>query len=130
MRVLLIDDDPLINFVHAEIMAHEWPDWQVTTIESPVKALEQLKLSPLQEWPDLLLLDLNMPILSGFDLLAQITPFFADRSLHTIVAILSSSLFEEDRQKALSHPFVRGFLEKPLQKDALLRLLLLPGIGS
>jgi CheY-like chemotaxis protein len=120
---MLIDDDPLINFVHAEIIAHEWPDWQVTAIESPVKALKFLKETAVFEWPDLLLLDLNMPVLNGFDLLAQITPFFTDRSLHTVVAILSSSLFDEDREKALSFPFVQGFLEKPLQKDALLRLL-------
>ncbi len=123
MRVLLIDDDPLINFVHTEVIAQEWPDWQVNSIESPVKALDMLQQAPASEWPDLLLLDLNMPVLNGFDLLAQITPVFTDRPLHTVVAILSSSLFDEDREKALSFPFVQGFLEKPLQKEALVRLL-------
>lgn len=123
MRVLLIDDDPLINFVHTEVIAQEWPDWQVRSIESPVKALAMLQQTPLSEWPDLLLLDLNMPMISGFELLEQIAMVFEQGHRTTTVAVLSSSLFDEDKEKALSFSFVKGFLEKPLQKEALQRLL-------
>ncbi len=69
--------------------------------------------------PDLILLDINMPILNGWDFLEEFIRKYSDRLPETKVAILSSSVNPEDFMKAQGYEIVIEFLNKPLTIDLL-----------
>lgn len=75
---------------------------------SGVKAFANRSLHPL---PSLLLLDLNLPLLSGFEVLAWVRQQSAFQSLPVVV--FSSSPRPEDQQKALALG-ANGYLQKPI----------------
>ncbi len=74
----------------------------------------------LNQKPDLMLLDLRMPVLDGFSATQQIRATDALRNV--VIIAVSASVFEQTRQRALAIGF-NDFLFKPIQKHALLHLL-------
>lgn len=65
-KLLLADDDKAFHRIITRVFAGT--DWEVSTAEDGVSALEQITARP----PDVILLDLNMPLLGGRDLLARL----------------------------------------------------------
>lgn len=65
-KLLLADDDKAFHRIITRVFAGT--DWQVATAEDGVSALEQITAQP----PDVILLDLNMPLLGGRELLARL----------------------------------------------------------
>lgn len=123
-QFLLIDDDEMINFIHQRVIQTVYPDAVIEQAVSPTDALRLLQVKT--ETPDyssmVILIDINMPEMNGFELLAEINNKFPALVEHARFYVVSSSLFERDRQKAFSFPFVKGYLEKPLSKDAMAQL--------
>ena len=68
-----------------------------------------------------LFLDINMPSLSGWDVLATLNAMPEDIKTNLIVYMLSGSVSVSDRARSFSFSFVKGCLEKPLS-DHLLRI--------
>ena len=112
--VLLIDDEVANNFIHRLILRKNNIGKDVHVFESAAEALEHLKSHDV----DLILLDINMPGLSGWDFMDHLKPIFEHRSLPKIV-ILSSSIDPRDRTKAEAMPYVQCMLNKPLQVEQL-----------
>jgi CheY-like chemotaxis protein len=66
--------------------------------------------------PDLILLDLNMPVLNGWDFLEQFIMKYADRLPNTKIVILSSSVDPGDFAKAQRYDIILDFINKPLDE--------------
>jgi CheY-like chemotaxis protein len=64
--------------------------------------------------PDLILLDLNMPVMDGWGFLEDYIRKYAERLPDTQIAILSSTVNPEDFSKAQKYPIVIDFINKPL----------------
>ncbi|MEJ7663145.1 MAG: hypothetical protein WKG07_28185 [Hymenobacter sp.] len=64
--------------------------------------------------PHVVLLDLNMPLLSGWDVLEALKPLEARLLGRCVVYVLTSSLAPADAARARQYPLVAGFLDKPL----------------
>jgi CheY-like chemotaxis protein len=118
--ILLVDDDQLFNFISSEMIGAKDPDSQIITFLSSIEALDWLNTtiisgSPL---PDILFLDVRMPELTGFELLDRLMTSHPIEVLKKMeVYMLTSSLDEQDSQKASINPLVKGFLSKPLDMD-------------
>ncbi|MFN3874186.1 MAG: response regulator, partial [Ignavibacterium sp.] len=69
--------------------------------------------------PDLILLDINLPALTGHDFLKEFEEFPESIKNKTKIAVLSSSDKEEDVQKMKKNTFVLDYFIKPLDKNAL-----------
>jgi CheY-like chemotaxis protein len=69
--------------------------------------------------PDLIFLDINMPIMNGFDFLNEYQNLSETIQKHCIIMMLTTSLNEDDRKRAIENKFVYSFMNKPLDKEKL-----------
>jgi len=123
-KFILIDDDEMINFIHRQVILSVDSSAEVVVILSAVEGLKKIKeLASLEESDQVILfVDINMPEITGFELLSRLDTEITDlNKLH--LYMVSSSLFESDREKAMSFPFVKGYREKPLSKAMIKEIL-------
>ncbi len=111
MRVMLVDDHALVR--SAIRQALQAPDLEVVGEAS--SAEEALSVAPLLR-PDLLLLDIDMPGMSGIDAVRELAPRLPD----TRIVMLTVSTDRRDLLQAIRHG-AYGYLTKDLSGDALLR---------
>jgi CheY-like chemotaxis protein len=72
--------------------------------------------------PDYILLDINMPIMNGWEFLDEYKRLNIDPQGKTKIYIISSSVFSNDINKARSYPLVKDFISKPLNVDKIVEL--------
>ena len=122
---MIIDDDPMNNLICAKILEFTFPKAKVNSFVDPRDGLNYLLLNYIQDKniPLLLFLDINMPDLSGWDVLDHLKEFSDQVMARMKIYMLSSSICTEDKEKAASYPFVSGYINKPLSKIKLHSIL-------
>ena len=114
-RIMMVDDEKLNSYVVAEYLKSDG-HCDLIHVDNPLQALELATRSR----PDVMLLDLHMPKLSGLKLLEQLR---ADTKLaHTVVVILTASTEDSERAQAMALG-AAAFLQKPIHKARLLECL-------
>jgi CheY-like chemotaxis protein len=124
IQVLLVEDN--LGDVELTKLALEESKLRVnlSVVGDGVAALEflhsQQQGNPQTLYPDLILLDLNLPKQSGHEVLAAIK---SDRSLKRIpVVVLTTSQAEEDIQRAYDH-YASGYIAKPASFDRFVQVV-------
>lgn len=112
--IFLVDDDPINNLINRRLLGKTGIGTNIEEFLSAQEALEKIKQLP-KERSLLIFLDINMPVLNGWEFLEKYTTLFPERQ--DKILILSSSIDFQDRQKAFEYPIVSGFLEKPLSLE-------------
>lgn len=69
------------------------------------------------DFPDLILVDINMPVLNGFEFLQKYEEVFWKQHPPTLLYIITSSSAEEDIEKSKGFASLRDFLTKPLKSE-------------
>jgi PAS domain S-box-containing protein len=115
IELLIIDDDPLIQKLHKAVAVkhslHESPQ----TFSGGQEALDFIRSRNEPDTLHLLLLDINMPGMSGWDMLEALR---AEELACTVaVVMLTSSVDIADRIKAQRYPQVVEYLTKPINKQ-------------
>ena len=119
-HLLLIDDDEVNNFLVEEILRETPLLGRFTVKLSGEEALTYLEnCAEGSLFPDLILVDLKMPQMDGFEFVEHYEQQFKAAHPQTQLMMLTSSLREADKQQALSYPTVRNFLNKPLDDQKL-----------
>lgn len=67
--------------------------------------------------PNIILLDINMPEMSGWEVLENLKPILQKMSLPPVVILVSATNTAEDLEMAQNHPFVLDITTKPLSND-------------
>ncbi len=121
--ILSIEDDEVTQLLHkiefedAELIVNIEEAWSGQIALDYFAALNKEE-DPFSKIPDLILLDLNMPVMGGWEFLELFSkdyPHFVERIK---IFVLSSSINPEDKIRASKEPLVRAFLYKPLnEKD-------------
>lgn len=112
MRVWITDDDTIFHFI-IERFAQSLPQVEelrfFTNGSAMVNALQHTK-----KGPDVLLLDINMPIMNGFEVMEYLhkNPDLSEKIKSAFV--ISSSMIPDEKEQALSYSFVSGFYSKPI----------------
>ena len=112
--VMIVDDSLTVRKISSRLLARE--GYQVMTAKDGVDALEQL----VAVVPDVMLVDIEMPRMDGFELTRNVR---ADARLQKVpIIIITSRTADKHRQYALELG-VNHYLGKPYQEDELLRLV-------
>lgn len=112
--IILVDDDPVNNLINRRLISKIGFQEKIEEYLEAEKAVERLKdLKPTERC--LIFLDINMPVMNGWDFLNHYMKAFQQRKDDIIV--LSSSIEFQDRQRAKGFPSVVGFIEKPLTPE-------------
>lgn len=119
-KIIIIDDDPihhkminlLINLSELEIQQKSF--FQASDALSYI-----LENNDIETLPDLILLDLSMPLVSGWGFL-EIFETMVPRLIKPVdVIILTSSISTDDKERASNYNCVKGFFSKPLTEAIL-----------
>ncbi len=114
LDILIVDDDQVNNFVLKNIIQRTYPQAHIYVQREANAALFFLAEIRKQnkDLPGIILLDINMPVMSGFDFLDAFHEQFSQNTSH--IYMVSSSISKYDQQKANSYPSVFGYITKPL----------------
>lgn len=120
-KVMIIDDNDIDLYVTTRMIKTYKVGEEVLTFNSAKKALEYLQahIGDEESLPDVMLVDIYMPLMSGFEFMAAYRDFPEELRRKTRVYIISSSIDETDIRKANEDPNVRAFHEKPITREFL-----------
>lgn len=124
-KALIIDDDEVNNFIcvrqiRAASFAEE-ADFLLSGQEALDKLSSDAENAP-ENLPDIIFLDINMPMMSAWEFLQEYAPLSAKFSKEVKLFILSSSVYRKDQLRALDHDVVVDYLYKPLTKELLTKV--------
>ena len=127
--VLLIDDDLATNFIHTKIIEKASIGAVVKAITNVREALEFLTFSGAYQnsnkilRPGLILLDINMPGLNGWDFMEAYHQLDQSMKAKAVVVMVSTSLNPDDENKALNDKEIVSFLSKPIRHEKLAEIV-------
>lgn len=110
----LIDDSEVDLFVHKKFIELRQLASEIVTYNSPLLALEKMSDIPDIGPPGILFLDLNMPMINGFEFLEKAKGISNGIFNRMRVVILTSSNNHTDRERAMTFGNVISFIPKPL----------------
>ncbi|WP_422361636.1 response regulator [Reichenbachiella sp.] len=114
--VLVVEDDPISSYVINLALRQHEAFLECVELRNGQVAIDHLTENG-ENLPNLILLDINMPVMDGWDFLEKFSEMSVSKDIP--VVMLTSSINPDDIEKAKSHKLVKGFLSKPLNKDKL-----------
>lgn len=120
VSILLVDDDEINNFISIKLIRKALFNAEITACLNGKFAIDQLvemQRKGAGKLPDYILLDINMPIMNGWEFLDEYKRLNIDPDGKTKIFIISSSVFSNDINKARSYQLVKSFISKPLSVD-------------
>ncbi len=123
IKLLVIDDDDINIFIISKIVEKTGYDVEIFAKHNGQLAIDFIKelVVNKEQLPNLVLIDINMPILNGWEFIEAYEALALDAT--NDMYMLSSSVYENDIEKAKSYNSVKGFISKPLSIDRLKELL-------
>jgi CheY-like chemotaxis protein len=114
-KILVLDDDKIQHFLFRKRLDFLFPDRVVFFKSTPSEAVDFLKANKV----DLIFLDLNLPEMSGWDLLELLKK----NSIECRIILVSGSVSPEDQQRVKNDGTIQAIYEKPIRDTDLQEIL-------
>lgn len=126
-KILCVDDDPITLMLYKKVIVNANFSKEIASAQNGEQALlyfENLKIELEKnkdtEIPKLVFLDLNMPVLNGWEFLDLFTKKdYSSIFPETKIIVMSSTIDPLDIEKSKMYPMVVNFLSKPITKEML-----------
>ncbi|WP_194973090.1 response regulator [Aquiflexum lacus] len=115
LPVIIVDDEPGILFLHELMVSESNLTDQIFTFSNPKEGLDFIVKLSNDINPILVILDINMPTLNGWDILDKLDKLNIPSHVNVIMA--TSSIHQSDKDKSSHYKRVKMFFEKPIDLD-------------
>lgn len=117
-HVWIIDDDPMVTY-YIKRLCELNKGQSITTFATAKPAIDRLTTlaADVLALPDIILLDIYMPVTTGWDFLTFFNGIQASLPKKINLYVISSSIHPSDRQKATQDHNVVEYLQKPITMD-------------
>lgn len=124
VNVLLVDDDPICSLLSRKLLQGMSATREIDVATSGAEAIKLVNqyVQSSQKIPDIILLDLNMPIMDGFGFIEAFKRLPPDKTAHVKIIVVTSSLDEGD-MKRVKDLGIEHYLTKPISEAELIAAL-------
>ena len=124
-KVCIIDDDPIFIYGTKRIMAEIDFCEAVVVYENGQDAIDGLNeiTANSEEFPSIIFLDLNMPIMNGWEFLEDFVKIPNHNRDNVIIYIISSSVDPRDLERIKNYTVVNNYILKPITPEDLRSVL-------
>ena len=122
--VLLVDDDDATNYIHKHVINEANFAEQIIVAKNGEEALNFLKSKEAKGYikPDIIFLDINMPVMNGWEFLEEYKELEDHLKSDMMVIMLSTSLNPADKLNSEASGNIERFINKPLTIEKLLEI--------
>jgi len=120
--VLLLDDNLATNFLHKKFLEKSECAERIVDFRSGTNALKYLTQEGITQ-PDLILVDINMPIMSAWEFLEEYGKLNELAENESVVILLSTSLSPADKEKADKVKLIKEVMLKPLTNEGITAII-------
>jgi CheY-like chemotaxis protein len=113
-HVYVVDDDEIFHFILKKMLEQQSEHLEVTSFLCAEEAIEQLQHLPLSCLPSLIILDMNMQRMNGWDFIDAYRGIKSSLQQQIPIIMCSSSLDMRDLQKVKRTPELMAYITKPL----------------
>ena len=121
--VLLVEDDEMVNFYNEFLLKDLGIAHEVAIVVNGKEALEYLARCDAGDagvtFPDLILLDINMPVMGGFEFIEEYEKRAVENRAKALVMMLTTSLHPKDVERAKHFESILEYLAKPLMRESI-----------
>lgn len=125
LNILLIDDDVATNFLNTSVIEDLGCAKSVVSVRDGREGINYLTKAVDGKYPqpDLIFLDVNMPVMNGWEFLEEYETLEAGQKAGLVIVMLTTSLNPEDKEKARAYNTLDDFVSKPLTTKKLTEIL-------
>ena len=121
-KICIIDDEEIIQFIVKTILQNLDDNLSLLSYKNGEEALLALKDMEQDDLPDIILLDINMPVMGGWQSLDEFIKMKPKHDKKIAIYILSSSTAPGDKIRAKVYKDIIGYINKPIEADTLKKI--------
>lgn len=118
LDIFVIDNDPIYQLVTKKLLSKSENNLKILPFLNGEDAFLFIKEHETENHK-IILLDLDMPIMDGWDFLEAYYKNMFQEKFNDCIYIVSSSIALEDKNRVKNYPIVKGYIEKPLSFDVI-----------
>ena len=124
-RIMIVDDNVIDQMITSRVLKSNYIFDEIVTMMSATEALNYLDdhINDPKLLPNLILLDLDMPLMNGFGFLEKFNNYSSTIKAACTIVVLTASDVLSDLDKMKSNPHVLSLISKPLDKNSLIALM-------